>query len=108
MNVAESEAKSEETIPGFAEHRHPRTSIGISKDGTVVILAVVDGRTRKSAGVSLPELANLMIGFGAYDAINMDGGGSSTMAIEGKVVNAPSDAAGERPVSDALVVTAAK
>ena len=108
MNVAESESKSEETIPGFAEHRHPRTSIGISKDGAVVILAVVDGRTKESAGVSLPELANLMIGFGSYNAINMDGGGSSTMAIEGKVVNAPSDALGERPVSDALVVTVAK
>ncbi|MCL5035195.1 MAG: phosphodiester glycosidase family protein [Bacteroidetes bacterium] len=107
-NVAESEAESEGTIPGFAGKRHPRTSIGVSRDGTEVLLVVVDGRTKKSIGVTLPELADLMMKFGAYDAVNMDGGGSSTMAIEGKVVNAPSDAAGERPVSDALVVTVAK
>ncbi len=107
-NVAAVEGSSEETIPGFSEHRHPRTAIGISKDGTKIILAVVDGRTKKSMGVSLPELAELMLKFGAYSAVNMDGGGSSTMAIDGKVVNAPSDPAGERPVSDALVVTVPK
>lgn len=107
-NVAASESEAEETIPGFAEHRHPRTAVGISADGSTVILAVVDGRTKKSIGVSLPELADLMLKFGAYDAINLDGGGSSTMAIEGRVVNSPSDAAGERPVSDALVVTVRK
>lgn len=104
-NVAASESKAEETIPGFSENRHPRTAVGISKDGSTVILAVVDGRTTKSIGVTLPELAKLMLKFGAYYALNLDGGGSSTMAIKGKVVNSPSDKAGERPVSDALVIT---
>ncbi len=104
-NVAASESKAEETIPGFADNRHPRTAVGISRDGSTIILVVVDGRTKKSIGVTLPELADLMLKFGAYNAINLDGGGSSTMAIMGKVVNSPSDAAGERPVSDALVVT---
>ncbi|MCL5738542.1 MAG: phosphodiester glycosidase family protein [Bacteroidetes bacterium] len=49
-----------------------------------------------------------MIKLGAYNAINMDGGGSSTMAIKGKVVNSPSDATGERAVSNALVVIVSK
>ena len=54
--------------------------------------------------MTLPELARLMIELGASDAINLDGGGSTTMVVEGKVMNKPSDATGERPVSDAIVV----
>ena len=107
-NVAAAEAHTEEAIAQLTEERHPRTAIGISKDGTKVLLVVVDGRTKASAGMTLSELANLMIKLGAYNAINMDGGGSSTMAIKGKVVNSPSDATGERAVSNALVVIVSK
>jgi exopolysaccharide biosynthesis protein len=54
--------------------------------------------------MSLDELAQLMLEFGAVDAINLDGGGSTTMTVDRKIVNKPSDPAGERPVSDAIVV----
>lgn len=59
--------------------RHPRTAAGVTADGRTLILVVVDGRQPgHSIGVTLPELADLMIGLGAEDAVNLDGGGSST------------------------------
>lgn len=59
--------------------RHPRTAAGVTADGRILILLVIDGRQPgHSIGVTLPELADLMIGLGATDAINLDGGGSST------------------------------
>ena len=59
--------------------RHPRTAAGVTADGRTLILAVVDGRQPEhSIGVTLPELADILIGLGAVDAINLDGGGSST------------------------------
>jgi exopolysaccharide biosynthesis protein len=56
--------------------------------------------------MTIPELAALMLEFGCEDAMNLDGGGSTTMVIGGKVVNSVSDATGERAVSDALLVVA--
>ncbi|MGH9385351.1 MAG: phosphodiester glycosidase family protein, partial [Vicinamibacterales bacterium] len=94
----------EKILPSFSTDRHPRTAIGVLADGRI-LLATVDGRRPPiSIGMTLSELGRLMIEFGAIDAINLDGGGSTTMVVEGKVVNSPSDAAGERPVSDAIVV----
>jgi exopolysaccharide biosynthesis protein len=54
--------------------------------------------------MSLTMLADLLLEFGAVEAINLDGGGSTTMVIRNKLVNKPSDATGERPVSDAILV----
>jgi exopolysaccharide biosynthesis protein len=54
--------------------------------------------------MTLAELASLLLEYGAVDGINLDGGGSTTMAINGKLVNAPSDQTGERPVSDVLLI----
>jgi exopolysaccharide biosynthesis protein len=54
--------------------------------------------------MTIEELAVLMTGLGCVEAINLDGGGSTTMVINGRVVNNPSDATGERPISDALLV----
>jgi exopolysaccharide biosynthesis protein len=54
--------------------------------------------------MTIAELSKLMLEIGCLDAINLDGGGSTTMVIRNKVVNHPSDATGERPVSDALLV----
>jgi hypothetical protein len=88
----------------FGRGRHPRTALGVRGDGAI-LLVTVDGRQpQKSVGMTLPELAGLMAGLGCRDAINLDGGGSTTMVVGGKVVNNPSDAAGERPVSDAWLV----
>lgn len=62
--------------------RHPRTAIGVSANGQVVIVMVIDGRREGwSVGVTLPELAELMIAQGAHQAINLDGGGSSAFVV---------------------------
>jgi exopolysaccharide biosynthesis protein len=60
----------------------PRTAFGISQNGRWIYLVVVDGR-EASAGLSFDELADLLLSFGAYTATSFDGGGSSTMVIEG-------------------------
>ena len=87
----------------FVASRNPRTLAGVRPDGTL-LLVTVDGRRRGwSAGVTLVEAARVMSYLGARDAINLDGGGSTTMTVGRRVVNRPSDRAGERPVSDALM-----
>ena len=94
----------EKMDPTFSTDRHPRTAIASLTDGRV-LLVVVDGRQPlRSIGMSLDELARLLIEFGATEAMNLDGGGSTAMVVQGKVINHPSDAAGERPVSDAILV----
>jgi hypothetical protein len=71
----------------------PRTGLGVSQDGTRLIVAVIDGRSSQSVGAGLDDLANFMKELGAWDAVNLDGGGSTTMyvASDGGVVNEPSD-----------------
>jgi hypothetical protein len=89
---------------GFAETRHPRTLIGTHPDGSVW-LVTVDGRQPKlSAGMSLFELRDFARRLGLTNALNLDGGGSTTMWVDGRIVNSPSDAAGPRKVSDSLLV----
>jgi exopolysaccharide biosynthesis protein len=78
--------------------------VGFRADGRV-LLVTVDGRQPElSVGMTIAELAALLIELGAVEAANMDGGGSTTMAVRGKVVNSPSDLTGERAVGDALLV----
>jgi hypothetical protein len=90
--------------PGFAELRHPRTMIGVDESGAIW-LVTVDGRQPKlSSGMSIVELQRLARRLRLVDALNLDGGGSTTMWVTGKIVNSPSDAAGPRKVSDALLV----
>ena len=92
---------AEEKIPAdIAKGRAPRTALGIKKDGTL-LMVVVDGRSNNSAGLTLTELATYMLRLGAREAVNFDGGGSSVMAINGQVVNKPSDGT-ERTVSVGL------
>jgi exopolysaccharide biosynthesis protein len=96
--------EAEKIAKRFVSDRHPRTAIARLKDGRV-LLATVDGRQPgASAGMSLRELADLLLEFGASEAINLDGGGSTTMVVNGKLVNVPSDQTGERPVSDAILL----
>ena len=88
----------------FVTTRHPRTAIAELKDGRM-LLVTVDGRQPGiSAGMSLTQLATLLLEFGAVGAINLDGGGSTTMVIHNRLINKPSDATGERPVSDAILI----
>jgi hypothetical protein len=88
----------------FANNRHPRTAAGIRKDGRLALVTVDGRQPAKSAGMTIAELTALMLELGCDEAINLDGGGSTTMVVNGNVVNSPSDAAGERAVSDALLI----
>jgi exopolysaccharide biosynthesis protein len=95
---------AEKILPSFVSDGHPRTAIAKLKSGQV-LLVTVDGRQPgESIGMSLTMLADLLLEFGAVEAINLDGGGSTTMVIRNKLVNKPSDATGERPVSDAILL----
>jgi hypothetical protein len=96
----------------FYTSKHPRTAIGLTANGTILFVTV-DGRTSAGVGMTLPELAELLLDLGATQAINLDGGGSTTMwvrdmSING-IVNYPSDNGqadhwGERAVADAMFV----
>jgi phosphodiester glycosidase len=103
-NVAADAATVEGTISRNAEMRHPRTAVGYSRDGSTLFLLTVDGRSESSGGMTLVELANMMRKLGAWQAMNFDGGGSTTMVIDGALVNKPSDKEGERAVGNALLV----
>jgi len=86
--------------------RNPRSAVGLSQDKKTLLLAVVDGRSSSSVGMTCTEVAALMRSFGAYDAFNLDGGGSSTLYLRGSgVVNRPSDGS-ERVVANHLAVYA--
>lgn len=96
---------------GFARTRHPRTAVGLADNGETLVLVVVDGRREgEASGMSLLELANLMQGLGCRDALNLDGGGSSEMALRDpktgqlQVVNHPSDGR-ERAVANVLGIS---
>ena len=93
----------------FNSDRHPRTAVGLRPDGTV-LLVVADGRNEAAAGLSMNELQQVMLALGCTEAINLDGGGSTTMVVRGQVVNHPCDnhqfdADGERPVANAVCVS---
>ena len=90
----------EQIARDIAVGRAPRTAVGLKEDGTA-LLVVVDGRSSQSSGLTLEELANFLLKLGAKDAVNLDGGGSSEMVINGKIVNQPSNGK-ERLVSICL------
>jgi Phosphodiester glycosidase len=88
---------------GYICERQPRTAVGLTTKG-IVIVAVVDGRAPGySIGVTLTQLARFMRKEGAVRALNLDGGGSSEMLVKGKIVNRPSDGS-ERPITNALLL----
>ena len=103
-SLIKSNLNIEGVIQRFSENRHPRTGVGFSKDSTTVYFITVDGRQQMSRGMSLLEFADLMIDEGIYQGLNLDGGGSTTMIINNKVVNSPSDNTGERAVGNCLVL----
>jgi hypothetical protein len=89
---------------GFDTERHPRTLIGVDRKGRVWLITV-DGRNPAlSLGMSFRELQSLARRLEMRDALNLDGGGSTTMVVRDVIVNHPSDATGPRKVSDALLV----
>jgi hypothetical protein len=82
--------------------RHPRTAFAVTKQGHFLFVTV-DGRQSSSVGMTLAEWADELLSMGAVEAINLDGGGSTTMVVNGVIRNSPSDRR-ERTVSDALLI----
>ena len=80
---------------------HPRSAVGITAEGEVILM-VVDGRQAASRGVDLSELAEIMLLLGATEAMNLDGGGSSALVIDGIRVNRPTGRDSEREVVSAV------
>ncbi len=113
--VLRIQGQDEPVLPNnFNKARHPRTAVGIRKDGRV-IMVVVDGRADQAAGMTMEELQHIMRWLKSWDAINLDGGGSSTMCVRKnprqsvQTVNHPSDNRlfdhkGDRKVANALIV----
>ena len=102
----------EQDTSAFSRLRNPRSALAITKDGHVFLITV-DGRNEKAAGMTLPELRSFLQWMHAEDAINFDGGGSTSLWIQGQpqngIVNYPSDKkswdhTGERRVANALLV----
>jgi len=86
---------------------HPRTAAGYRKNGDLVLL-IVDGRQLNSRGVDLMELAIIMRDLDCVEAINLDGGGSSAMVVDGKLINRPSGTSSQREVMSAIAVSVNK
>lgn len=108
--ITKGEAITEDKNGGWhaVGYADPRAAVGIKDDGTV-FMVVVDGRSEKSKGLTLTELANYMKKHGCVSAINLDGGGSAQMGIcdpktgEFKIINNPSDGK-ERPIANCIMI----
>lgn len=83
--------------------KHPRTAMGYTADGRLIIM-VIQGRSADAAGATLVQEAQLFKDLGCVEALNLDGGGSSCMLINGKETIKPSDAAGERAVPAVFII----
>lgn len=87
----------------FVNKRHPRTFLATTRESLLFI--TVDGRSEVAEGMNLKEAQEFLLDIGCLDAINLDGGGSTTMWIKDKgIVNYPSDKTGERPVANAILI----
>lgn len=103
-NYVDSCVVQEGMFKKFSETKHPRSGIGFSKEKDKLFLFAIDGRQEFSKGVSLKKFAEIMLSEGVYEGLNFDGGGSTTLVINNKIVNSPSDKTGERDVGVALLL----
>ena len=87
----------------FMTARHPRTFVAVNRDQSKIWLCTVDGRQEASIGMTFNDMAEFLLSLGAWDALNLDGGGSTAMVVKGDVVNKPSDLTGERAVANVLL-----
>lgn len=108
QSIADTVDRVEGTFSKSFAGRNPRSGVGISRDSTTLFLITVDGRQEASVGMSLAEFASLMLRLGVYEGLNLDGGGSTAMIVDGNLVNTPSDKVNgvsvERTVGNALLV----
>lgn len=99
----------EQTLNSFLVNKYPRTAIGIKDNGDWIFVVVDGAFYGLIGGMTIQELSLLMLDLGCIEALNLDGGGSSTMVIDGKVVNEPSGKIEEEgkwveAVSDAILI----
>lgn len=83
--------------------RHPRTAIGYTNDNKIIIL-VAEGRSETASGLTLTQEAQILTDLGCKEALNLDGGGSTCMLLNGKQTNRPSDKEGERAVPSVFII----
>jgi Phosphodiester glycosidase len=96
--------REEQLYPDATDDYEPRTAMGYTRDGRFIIL-VIQGRTPgKAAGATLQEEARIMLGLGCYEALNLDGGGSTCLLVNGKETVRPSDPGGERPLPTVFLI----
>ncbi len=96
---------TENLVPStFTDVRHPRTLIGNDRQGALWLVTIDGRQPDHSVGMTFAELQGLCKRLDLQNALNLDGGGSTTMVIGSAIVNKPSDATGPRPVSDAILV----
>ncbi len=87
--------------------KHPRTAMGYTDDNKLIIL-IVEGRNPNAGGATLPQEAQILKDLGCVEALNLDGGGSSCMLINGKETIKPSDKNGQRPVPAVFIIQTKK
>jgi hypothetical protein len=96
--------REEQLYPGEEGAYHPRTAIGYTRDGRLIVLAI-QGRTPGiAAGATLEEEARILLDLGCYEALNLDGGGSSCLLVNGKETIKPSDKDGEQPLPAVFLI----
>lgn len=83
--------------------KHPRTAMGYTEDGKLIIL-VIEGRNKNAGGATLTQEAEILRDLGCVEALNLDGGGSSCMLVNGKETIKPSDKEGQRPVPAVFII----
>ncbi len=99
-------ASAERMSQSFVETWHPRTAVGIKEDGRTLVIVTVDGRQPgRAVGIDLFDLADIMKEAGCVSAMNLDGGGSTSLMVRNELANFPSDGGGPRAVTNALVVS---
>jgi hypothetical protein len=96
--------REEQLFPGGEGDHHPRTAMGYTRDGRLIVLAIQGRAPGVAAGATLEEEARILLDLGCYEALNLDGGGSSCLLVNGKETIKPSDKEGERPLPAVFLI----
>lgn len=96
--------KQEQMFVSGEKDKHPRTAMGYTKNGKLIILVIQGRFPGKAEGATLQQEAQILLDLGCYEALNLDGGGSSCMLVNGKQTIHPSDSTGQRPVPGVFVI----
>lgn len=96
--------REEQLFPHATGDYQPRTAMGYTRDGHLIILAIQGRTPGKAAGATLRQEALIMLGLGCYEALNLDGGGSTCLLVNGKETVRPSDPNGERPIPTVFLI----